>query len=198
MRTTPKILTLAALATGFALPALAGGMTQPVAEPVIYQAAPVMALSADWTGAYVGAQLGYGDGDVGGVSGNGALYGVHAGYRYDFGQFVTGVELDYDSTNLDASPGNSIDSLTRLKFSAGADVGKALLYVTAGPAYGTATIGGTSRTDNGYFLGLGAAYAVSDQMTVGAEILGNRFDDFDGTLVDVKATTVTARISYRF
>lgn len=201
MKNTMTKLSLAALATAFALPTFAGGLTTPVPEPVIVQPAPVYAPSNDWTGAYIGAQIGYGDIGSGGagLDGDGALGGVHAGYRHDFGQFVTGVELDYDTSNIDLGVGgDTLDSVARLKFIAGADMGNTLFYATAGGARAKATLGGVGTSDNGYFLGLGAAYAMNDNWTVGAEVLGHRFDDFGGTGVDLKATTISARIGYKF
>ena len=52
----------AVMVAGFGLPAMAGGMATPIVEPTIAPAAPVvMQRGGDWTGGYVGAQLGYGD-----------------------------------------------------------------------------------------------------------------------------------------
>ncbi len=197
-----RILIAGPIAALLALPAFAGGMNEPSAEPMIIEAAPVfVAPSFDWSGGYVGAQLGYGDvgADSVGFDGSGATYGLHAGYRYDFGQFVTGAEIDYDKTDIDLGVGtDTLDSIARLKLIAGADVGRALIYGTGGIARAKATLGGVERSDNGYFLGVGANYAVTDQVTVGAELLGHRFNNFDETGVDLKATTVTARVAYNF
>lgn len=199
--TITRIFIAAPLAAALALPAFAGGMTEPTPEPVIMQAAPAYAPSFDWSGGYVGAQLGYGDinSNPAGLSGNGVVGGVHAGYRYDLGSFVTGAEIDYDKTNIDLNAGgDSLDSVARLKLMAGADMGRTLVYGTGGIARAKATVGGASLSDNGYFLGLGADYAVSDQWTVGAEVLGHRFNNFAGSGTDLKATTVTARVAYKF
>lgn len=185
-----------------ALPANAGGMNEPVAEPaVMAEVVPTYAPSADWSGGYVGAQLGYGDiGSTGAVlDGNGTIGGVHAGYRMDYGSFVSGVELSYDATNIDlGAAGDTLDDVARLKLIAGADMGSTLVYASAGVARASATLGGVSASDNGYFLGLGADYAISNKWTVGAELLGHRFNDFNGSGVDLKATTVQAKVAYRF
>jgi outer membrane immunogenic protein len=201
MKTYLKSLSLAAVAAGFALPAVAGGMNEPMAEPMIVQAAPVYAPSADWSGGYVGAQLGYGDVSASSGAGDndGVIGGLHAGYLYDFGQFVAGAELDFDLMDIDLGATGDVENVARLKLIAGVDMGQTLFYATGGVARAkVGNVGGGSDTDNGYVLGLGVAYAVSDQMTVGAEILGHRFDDFAGTGIDVDATAVTARVSYRF
>lgn len=191
-------LSAAALATAFAAPAFAGGMT-PVAEEPMIAPAPVMAApSYDWTGGYAGAQLGYGDvGDV--LDGDGWLGGVHAGYMWDFGSYVLGGEVDWDGADIDLNGGaGSLDSVARLKLRAGWDAGRTLLYATAGAAHASAEVGGTDFSDTGWFAGLGAAYQVTDQWVVGGEILEHRFDDFDDTGIDVDATTATLRASFRF
>ena len=193
--------TLAALmVAGFSLPALAGGMAAPTVEPTIAPAAPVvMQRGGDWTGGYMGAQLGYGDVSAGANDGTGATYGLHGGYDYDFGQWVAGVGLDWDKTDIDLGAGtDSLDDIARLKFRAGADLGRTLVYATAGPARASATVGGVDDTDSGWYAGIGADYALNDRWTVGGEVLTNRFDNFAGTGIDVKATTVTAKAGLRF
>jgi opacity protein-like surface antigen len=84
------------LATTFAGPALAGGPTVVEPEPVIAAPPAAVPASYDWSGFYAGAQIGYGDisTDPAVLEGDGLLGGIHAGYRFDFGQFVAGAELD--------------------------------------------------------------------------------------------------------
>lgn len=202
MKQTFPILSAAVAGMIVALPAFAGGLSAPVEEPVVYaEAAPVVAPSADWAGGYVGAQIGYGDVNSGGagLDGNGAIGGVHAGYLMDFGQFVTGAELSYDASNIDLGVGgDSLDSVARLKLIAGADLGRTMVYGSAGVARASATVAGAGLSDNGYFVGVGADYALTDQWTVGGEVLAHQFNDFAGTGVKIKATTVQAKVAYRF
>jgi outer membrane immunogenic protein len=192
------------IATALAVsPAFAGGPVEPIAEPVITPAPVIEPVSTggEWGGAYVGAQLGYADVSSGGagLDGNGAIGGVHAGYRYDFGTAVIGAELDYDMANVDLDAADSsLDSVARLKLMAGYDLGRTLIYGTAGGAYADATVGGVDASDRGYFLGIGADYALSDRWTVGGEVLEHRFDDFDGSGVDLKATTASVNASFNF
>ena len=87
MKTIAALIATATLTA----PAFAGGPVAVAEEPVIVPAAePYVAPGLDWTGAYVGAQLGYGDVDSNGagLDGNGWLGGVHAGYRWDLGNWV--------------------------------------------------------------------------------------------------------------
>lgn len=202
MKTTYTLVTATLIGLTGGLPALAGGMTTPVEEPMVYaELAPVIAPSADWSGGYVGAQLGYGDvnSNGAGLDGNGAIGGVHAGYLMDFGQFVTGAELSYDTSNIDlGAAGDTLDSVARLKLIAGYDLGRTMIYGSAGVARASATLGGVGQSDNGYFVGLGADYALTDQWTFGGEVMAHRFNDFAGTGVKLEATTIQAKIAYRF
>ena len=184
-------------------PAFAGGLGDVAPEPVVEAyAAPVeTSTGGDWGGGYVGAQIGYGDIKSGGagLDGNGTIGGVFAGYRADFGQFVAGAELNYDVSDIDlgASAG-TLDNVTRLKLIGGADLGRALVYGTAGAAYAEATVGTATLKDNGYFVGVGVDYLLSDSWSVGGEYLSHRFDDFDNSGVDLKVNTVEAKVSYKF
>lgn len=184
--------------------ATAGGLAEPVATPapVTVAPAPVM-MSNDWTGFYVGGQVGYGQLDSDDIldedDPSGAIYGLHAGYNYDFGRFVLGGELDIDGTNIEIEdPASEVDSIARAKVKLGYDAGQFMPYVTAGAARVT-TSGVLDGETDGTFAGLGLSYMASDTLIVGGEVLQHQFDDFtdiDGT--DVDASTLTLRVSYKF
>ncbi|MFU8825414.1 MAG: outer membrane protein, partial [Yoonia sp.] len=152
-----------ALAAGMAS---AGGLAPPVetVAPTPIAPAPIMP-SSDWSGFYVGGQLGYGKVTTPLISGldddfTGAIYGVHAGYMYDLGSIVLGAEIDYDLTNMSLDvpevpeqlEGASLelDSILRLKARVGYDAGAFLPYITGGVvrARVTGEQGGDSNTDN--------------------------------------------------
>ena len=199
MKRAAIFLATAALAA----PAFAGGPVEVAPEPVVVaEPAPVLDYGSDWSGFYAGAQLGDADVDSNGagLDGNGATGGVHAGYRWDMGKTVLGVEADWDKTNVDlgAAGTDSLDSIARLKVQAGYDAGPTLIYATAGAARAKATIGGADLSENGWSLGAGATYAINDQWTLGGEVMTNRFDDFDGSGVDLDATTATLRVGFKF
>ncbi|WP_299148388.1 outer membrane beta-barrel protein [uncultured Tateyamaria sp.] len=195
---TASTVTALTLAAG---PVLAGSVGAPApdaaapipAAPV--PSAPPPALGGDWTGGYAGVQLGYGDVDAsGGADGDDFLYGVHVGYNYDFGTFVLGGELDYDFTDIDLGGGVDVDDVARLKLKAGYDFGQTLGYFTAGVAEVDTSLG----SESGEFYGIGVSYQITDQYTVGAELLEHNFDDISGTGVDADATTLTVRGAIRF
>ena len=104
-----------------AMPALAAGPAPVVEEPMVMAPAPIVP-SADWTGGYVGGQLGWGwaSGDTtvsatdfgldefededdfdANLDGDGLVGGFTAGYRHDFGRFVAGGEFQYDWAGID-------------------------------------------------------------------------------------------------
>jgi opacity protein-like surface antigen len=180
--------------------ASAGGLAEPVAvvAPSAPIAAPVVAASgSDWTGAYGGLSLGYGDVDADGVTGDfeGLTYGGHVGYNYDLGNVVLGAELEAVGTDdfINDASGLELENVLRAKVRAGYDAGAFLPYVAAGVAQ--ATVSGAE--DEGYFYGFGVDYAVSDSFTVGGEVLRHEFEDFDGGS-DITADTIALRASYNF
>lgn len=175
--------------------AAAGALTEPLVEAPVPPPAPVIAAS-DWTGFYTGLQLGYADMDgVDPLDGNNTSYGFHAGYDLDLGDFVIGGELDYDKTDVDLGGAASVDSVARLKLKGGYDLGNTLIYATAGAARADTSVG----DETGPFAGIGITYKVTDNYTVGMEVLEHRFSDVGGVPDnDLDATTITLRGSLRF
>lgn len=206
---------MAGIASALALtaaPALAGGIAEPAPAPAVVPTAPVAAPGMDWTGPYGGIQLEYGDvgfgvdneffdGLLSDDSDGGMLGGIFAGYRYDFGNYVVGAELDHNAADIDVDldgAEGSFDRVTRLGVEAGFDAGRALFYGTAGAANASIDVDGDESSSNGYFYGIGMDYAVTEQITVGAELLQHEFDDFDDSGVDVDATTFGVNAAFRF
>jgi outer membrane immunogenic protein len=87
----------------------AGAADLPVAPA--YRAAPAVAPVFDWTGFYIGANIGYGWGRgsvaVGGFSGsenlNGVLGGGQIGYNWQTGNWIFGIEVDGQATDQKAT-----------------------------------------------------------------------------------------------
>lgn len=175
--------------------AFAGSLEEPIVETVPAPVFEPAFVGGDWTGAYGGLNLGYGDVDgTGTADGDDTTYGFHVGYDYDFGRYVIGGELEYDKADIDLNGAANTDSVTRLKLRGGYDLGRTLIYATAGAAKLQTSIG----DDTGEFFGVGMAYQVTDRFTVGGELLEHRFDDIGGTGVDADATTFNLRGSFRF
>lgn len=191
----------ALISGALAAPAMAGSLADPVVTPA--PAAPVavapvpMNTGGDWTGAYAGLQFGRIDAETSGgaaLEGDDTAYGAHVGYDYDFGRFVAGAELDYDATELDLEGAASIDSVTRLKLRGGYDLGRTLVYATAGAARADTSLGDADGT----FAGLGVGYKMTDNIVLGGEYLRHNFDDINDTGIDADADTVSLRASFKF
>ncbi|MEM9845560.1 MAG: outer membrane beta-barrel protein, partial [Pseudomonadota bacterium] len=186
-------LTFIAIATsGFA-----DSVTEPTAEPDAIAPFPVD-TSPNWTGFWVGGQLGLAS--VGANQGfgdeEGFIAGLTAGYDYDFGTFVLGGGIDYDLTDTEiGNTGADLESVFRVRLRAGFEIGRGLLYGTGGYAQAdTDSLG----SDDGYFLGAGYEYLVNPSFSYGGEVLFQEFSDYGNTPVDVDATTIQLRGTFRF
>ena len=126
--------------------------------PVVIASAP---STHDWSGAYAGAQIGYGltnnsdyETNLVGTfplsysyAAGGALVGLHAGYNLQFSPFVVGIEGDVDAANSSGEedvPAYTVIYTSRtttdfdasIRLRAGYAVGRLLMYGTGGLAYG--------------------------------------------------------------
>ena len=195
----------AAIVSITAAPALAGNLTPP-ADP--YVAPPPVPVS-DWAGPYVGVQLGFGDFDLstttpvpGGIvaplslSDDGFLGGFHAGYNWDRGTLVYGVEGDIDFTDISFNTVD-VDAISRLRLRMGVDTGSAFVYGTAGAAYMNGGSGGVSLDGWGWVAGAGVDFKLSERWVAGADALYHEFDDVSPT-GSVDGMTYRARLSFRF
>ncbi len=134
-------------------------------------------------------------------SGDGALGGLHAGYRYDFGGIVAGVELSHDWTDISLAGTTDIDvdSVTRLMGTVGYASGANLFYGALGVARADADAGAGGETLDGTVIGVGMAHLLNPNTTLGVEILSHEFDADDlnaGT--DAEATTIQAKVAFKF
>ncbi|MET0606945.1 MAG: outer membrane protein, partial [Beijerinckiaceae bacterium] len=166
----------------------------PVAPaPVVY------APAFTWTGFYIGVQGGYTRGRttgavsdaIGGESfgydTDGGLFGVHAGYNFQFSpMFVAGVEADAEWSGLSGSGVTSLGAFGHstdiewqgsLRGRLGLAFERAMIYATGGLALANiehAAIGPISSysysdTRAGWTLGGGIEYAVTNNVTIRGE-----------------------------
>ncbi|MEL6607765.1 MAG: outer membrane beta-barrel protein [Pseudomonadota bacterium] len=197
----PLIAALAA-APLLSAPAFAGSL-DPVIEDSIVPVPVVPAAPAryDWTGPSVGAQLSYGDVSTEGpaLSGDDALLGLRAYYDYDFGNYVLGGGLQYDTADIDLEGVASVSEVLRLGARAGIASGQNWYYGTVGFARAFTDDGAAAPGDSdGYFIGAGYEVALTESVTAGAELLYHQFDDFDIDTLDADVTTLGLSVNYRF
>ena len=199
------LLSAAAASALMAGTAFAGNVQPAPMEPVIAPApAPVFA-SPNWTGFYAGGQLGYANVELGvlglSVDESGFIGGLTAGYDYDLGDWVIGAGFDYDWADVEFDLGGGatadIDSIWRAKLRGGYKIGNGLLYATAGYAQVEASATGLgSDNEDGYFVGGGYEHMVTQNMSLGGEVLYHDFDVPSGT--SAEATTAQVRATFRF
>ncbi|MEO1138508.1 MAG: outer membrane beta-barrel protein [Pseudomonadota bacterium] len=198
----------AAFVFGLTATSALAGNVEPPADPIV---APPPPVSADWAGPYVGVQLGFADFDLDAVlpppagaatptiinlSDDGFLYGLHAGYNWDRGTLVYGVEADVDF--MDVSFGaTDIDNIARLRLRLGVDANRAFIYGTAGAAHLSGSGGPVSISGWGWVAGAGVDFRVSQDWLVGADVLYHEFDDVSPS-GSVEGTTFRLRASYEF
>jgi outer membrane immunogenic protein len=206
-------LIAAGAATAADLPARKGPVMAPIYAPVF-----------TWTGFYVGANAGYGWGNVnaGTTFANrtvtigdtdGFVGGGQIGYNYQMGQFVLGLEADIQGADLKTGTnvfGDSVstDFYGTVRARAGLAFDRLLPYVTAGWAYGNVktTIGGVGSTDKthtgGFAVGGGLEYAFTNNLVGGVEYmyvdLGEKNVFNSGVKVGHDFSVVRARLSYKF
>jgi outer membrane immunogenic protein len=204
----------------------------PVRQPIT-KAPPLVQPAFDWSGFYIGGQVGgaWGtasyttpstafstDYDVSGVIGGG-----HAGFMWQTGPAVFGVEADFNGTGVegdDAGAGGALDK-TKLNW-AGSVRGvlgftawdpRWLVYGTGGWAFGDVdhcfdgiNAACVSKTHSGWTAGGGLKYAFTPNWIAGVEYRYTRYQDevhavpvpaFSRT-VDLNTNEVTFRLSYKF
>jgi outer membrane immunogenic protein len=219
-----------------------------VAVVALLAVSPALAGSPvyNWTGFYVGGNIGgvraenksqeVGEliwfdpapGTVYGASATGVIGGVHAGYNWQFQQFVFGVEGDISAASANANTTRltgfgstmvqtaSLTGLATLRGRAGFAVDRALLYLTAGVATGKVhdrvvdpindVIWDTGGWRTGWTAGGGFEYAVAKNWTVKAEALYVDFGSSDALMNDTntayrfrfKDTATVARAGFNF
>jgi outer membrane immunogenic protein len=196
--------------------------------PMVQSFAPVPVFT--WTGFYVGAQLGYAwndnnndtfipnafvrnnagvlvpfNGTLNRGDSDGFLAGAHAGYNFQIGAFVLGVEGDIEGVFNDNNDDNffggvvlrdaagnpilyslsptSLDWQGSLRARAGIALDRLLIYGTAGWAFGGVSggfnnglFGNNDDTLSGWTAGAGIEYAITNNLTTRLEY---RFTSYD-------------------
>ncbi|WP_157016075.1 outer membrane protein [Mesorhizobium xinjiangense] len=177
-----------------------------------------------WTGGYIGLQGGYSWADAQLESGaetfggdfGGGMFGGFAGYNWQAGPVVFGVEGDASAISNDERFSSSVgdvevgtDYLASLRGRLGYAWDRVMVYGTGGVAFADASANGvvngasldTSRDLTGWTVGAGVDYAITNNWVGRVEYRYYDFsnEDFgDLSNVDLDFNTVSVGISYKF
>jgi outer membrane immunogenic protein len=184
--------------------------------------APVMAAPVyNWTGAYAGVNAGYGMGQFNKAGGNrfkdsdGFVGGVQGGYNYQLpNNIVLGAEADVDFADLKGKASSTgvsgakskVDVFGTARVRAGYAFDRVLPYLTAGYAginqkFNVPGSSNSSGLRNGYALGGGVEYALTNNITAKVEGLYSSFETKNVTgagKVGTDITTVRGGVNYKF
>jgi outer membrane immunogenic protein len=216
----------AALAALVPFAAAAADLPSQGAAPY-YSAPPLFTWAGFYAGANGGVNFGRfsngGDGYFGDAFGG--LYGLTAGYNYQSGPLVAGVEadLDFGSVNGTGHPYGGVTATGNvtgngsLRARFGYAMDRTLAYVTAG--YTGAVLKGSlsdvngspniyasqSQYLNGFVIGGGLEFAITQRISLKGEYLFNDYGTSqffsgtrDGTTAGVSFSTIRAGINYHF
>jgi outer membrane immunogenic protein len=185
--------------------------------------APVYAPAYSWAGFYLGVNGGGGFGNSAWASQStdfntsGGLFGGQAGYNWQFGQTVLGLETDIQWSGIKGSGACAFGCETKndwfgtVRGRLGYAYDRFLPYVTGGLAYGNVeanpAFGFTSqsKTSTGWTVGAGLEFALAQNWTAKVEYLYMDLGDFNTnvsaplpTKVDFTANIVRAGVNFRF
>ncbi|WP_230532915.1 outer membrane protein [Microvirga roseola] len=172
-----KILLSSVALLGFTAGAMAADLPSRVAPVPVVAAAPIFT----WTGFYVGVNAGYGWNANDNIVINGVVYdldsdggflgGAQAGFNYQMGSFVVGLEGDIQWVDLgDDDRYNTVlgyydrgsdDWFSTVRARAGVAFDRALIYATGGFAF--------TDGNSGWTLGGGIEYAFTNNLTAKVE-----------------------------
>ena len=215
-------LLLSTALIALAAPAFAADMPgRRAPQPVYNQVPPAFT----WTGFYLGANAGavWGDFTKAGRFIDpkaGFTGGITAGYNHQFGQFVAGVEGDYNYSGMGGrgfvAPGGAaakgdLTSFGTVRGRLGVAFDRALIYGTGGYAFGFSSVESgfikSNSSHHGYVIGAGLEYAFTQNISAKAEYLYMPLDSKNlvavpgfgvGSKTGIDANVLRAGVNYRF
>jgi outer membrane immunogenic protein len=201
------------LLTGIASIALLGAAQAadlPSTQEPAFAPVPEAQPAFNWTGFYGGLNLGYSFGEFNGDAtaslfddASGFVGGIQAGYNYQFGSIVAGVEADWQITNFSDTVGAteaSIENFGTVRGRLGFAADRFMPYVTGGYAFANSDVTGLGgEMHHGWALGAGVEYAWTDNITTKLEGIYTSFgEEVIGGAVDAGADIFTIRTGLNF
>lgn len=188
----------------FVSPSLAVAADAIVADPVpVIQAdetLPTTPVNERWGGAYIGVSIGGGKlWDSLNARGFDAIGGGFAGYNWQAGNFVAGVEGAAELANVTFTDGSGVKSKEFYtgRVRAGWANEKIFAYGSVGAQYSTSG-NFFGAKDTALQLGAGIDYALTDKLALGAEYTHAFYKSFGNKGIDVRVERFLVRVSYSF
>lgn len=210
------VTTLAAAVTTLAVSGASAAdlIVSPQAPVQAYNSLDVAIATDDWTGFYIGANVGGGTTNDFNEANSAWMGGVQAGYLQQFGNFVIGGELAAtysDDLTYELTPGAGLNQNWSVEAEGRAGVALdtgTLLYGTAGVAFAelspTGATTSAAETHAGAIFGAGVEQALGNGWSLQAEYTQTRFWDINSSVAGVGRTdsltnhAITAGVNYRF
>ena len=197
-------------ATAATAPVLAADLPQSPAPA--YEAVPAPQQSIDWTGLYVGGNLGWAFGNFDNQSGgtslgtgaNGVGGGLYTGYNYQVTpNVVVGAEADFTLTDLEESRTNGgltlrskSDWNSNIRGRVGYSFDRYLVYGAGGLAIADLELAGNgdkdSKTALGWTLGAGGEAAITNNVSAR---LDYTYQDFGSQDFNLNGTSVSSEFN---
>lgn len=217
-----RLIAAVAAATALAAsPAISADLYDPVAPvaPEVY--GPTV---FSWAGPYVGAQIGYGWGEVSGqikgsrrgIDTDGVIGGLYGGYNAQLTpNFVLGGEADISWSDISGDRtigGRKYEARTdwqgTIRARAGAAFDRILVYGTGGIAFAGNNIkkqarGSEGQTHVGWTLGAGVEGAITENIVARGEYLyagygKENYNKINVKNVDLNTNVIRAGVAYKF
>jgi outer membrane immunogenic protein len=222
-----KHIAAGCFALGVLVAAQGAGAADLSVAPLYKAPPPQVSQAYNWTGFYLGINGGGGwghsnwDTSAASVSVSGGVAGGTAGYNWQFGNAVLGLEADIDWANLKGTSASALcpagcttsDTwLSTVRGRAGYAFGGVLPYITGGLAMGdiratTPGFAGASGTNAGWTVGGGIEFALPGNWSAKAEYLhvdlgsfncGTNCNGLPNDNVSMHDNVVRAGVNYRF
>lgn len=204
------------------LASMVAGAGSAVAADLPVKAPPPAAMPvylSDWSGFYIGINGGGGWAETtfdfvttSNSKPSGGVVGGHAGYNWQYGSVVAGVEVDFDGADIKKTDANLVQQKTNELASARARVGyllfpSLLAYGTGGAGWGHTEFSVPGATDGisqfGWTVGAGLEYKLVDHVLLRAEYLHYDFPrtsvpNIFGDSVKESVNVVRGGLSWKF
>lgn len=147
----------------------------------------VQGTTVNWSGFYVGGQLGYGidifgvEGYNGGVALEGFAGGLKVGYDLALGRFLVGAFGEYNWSDINIADALSVDNDWTIGARAGVIVApKTMVYGLVGWSQAELSAGTSSETYDGVKAGGGVEFAIASNLFANLEVSHTWYDLDEG------------------